>query len=59
MDRERASHVLRDCEPIFRLRLEIFGELFLTPNSPWTPAQLDSFLSEERIVGMEGSHEIE
>jgi ribonuclease HI len=50
---ERASHIIQDCEPIWRLRMDHFGSPFLPSIPYWSINQLHGFLSEPSIMMLE------
>ena len=50
---ERACHILMDCEPLWRLRMEHFSSPFLS-HPLWHPQQMHGFLREPSIVQLEG-----
>ena len=61
-EKERACHILMDCECLCSTRMKHFHLPFLSyypyPFPHWTPSQLRGFLTEPSIVQLEESEEV-
>jgi ribonuclease HI len=52
-NKEDSEHIVAECEPLWRIRLEAFNHPFLDSPIPWEAAQLNKFLKNRNVMNLE------